>query len=203
MVAIVDYGMGNLGSVEKALARVGCETTVTSNPADIEAARAIVLPGVGACGDCVDNLGRLGLIGPIKKAIDAGKPYLGICLGLQVLFEESEEGGHVNCLGVLPGRVVRFKHDLKVPQIGWNQLRIRAGVPMYEGVRDGSYVYFVHGYHVVPDDESVIASTTEYGYEFVSSVYRENLFATQFHPEKSQSVGLRILENFKRSLEGA
>ena len=202
MIAVVDYGMGNLGSVTKALRRVGCDATITSEASDVAAAGAVVLPGVGACGDCMDNLGRLGLIEPVKQAIAEGKPYLGICLGLQILFDESEEGGRVAGLGVLAGRVVRFRHNLKVPQIGWNQLSIRPGVPYYDGVPDGSYVYFVHGSHVVPKDGSVIATTTDYGYEFVSSVYRGNVFATQFHPEKSQSVGLRILENFRRIATG-
>ncbi len=198
MTALIDYGMGNLGSVEKALRRVGLDPTVTSRPADVEAARAIVLPGVGACGDCLSNLRALQLIDPIKEAIAAGKPYLGICLGLQILFTESEESGAVPCLDLIPGRVVRFTHDLKVPQIGWNRIWQRAETPLLDGVEDGSYVYFVHSYHVVPEDESVIATTTEYGYEFVSSIAGGTMFATQFHPEKSQTVGLQILSNFRK-----
>ncbi len=197
MIALLDYGMGNLGSVEKALRRVGCHTKVTSGPADVEAADAIVLPGVGAFADCMANLRAAGLLAPLKAAIADGKPYLGICLGLQILFERSEEGGDVEGLGVIPGRVQRFRHDLKIPQIGWNQIRIRRQMPLLEGVADGSCVYFVHSYHVVPDDESVIATTTDYGYEFVSAVVRGNVLATQFHPEKSQRVGLQILQNFR------
>ncbi|MFQ5808987.1 MAG: imidazole glycerol phosphate synthase subunit HisH [Armatimonadota bacterium] len=196
-IALIDYGMGNLGSVEKALRRVGLEPAITSRPADVEAARAVVLPGVGACGDCMDNLRKLGLIEPVRDAIAAGKPYLGICLGLQILFTESEESGTVPCLDIIPGRVVRFTHDLKVPQIGWNQIHKRSDTPLLNGVEDGSYVYFVHSYHVVPEDDSVIATTTEYGYEFVSSIAAGSMFATQFHPEKSQAVGLQILTNFR------
>ncbi len=201
MIALVDYGMGNLGSVEKALRHVGLDPTITSRPADVEAAEAVVLPGVGACGDCMDNLGELGLVDPVKGAIAAGKPYLGICLGLQILFSESEESGTVPCLDIIPGRVIRFTHDLKIPQIGWNQIGKRSDTPLLEGVKDGAYVYFVHSYHVVPEDDSVIATTTDYGYDFVSSIATGSMFATQFHPEKSQSVGLRMLTNFREMVE--
>ena len=201
MIALIDYGMGNLGSVAKALRRVGLQPAITSQPADVEAAEAVVLPGVGACGDCMDSLRAVGLIDPLKDAIAAGKPYLGICLGLQVLFTESEESGGVPCLDIIPGRVVRFSHDLKVPQIGWNQIRKRSDTPLLNGVEDGAYVYFVHSYHVVPADDAVIATTTEYGYEFVSGIASGSMFATQFHPEKSQSVGLQILSNFREVVD--
>ncbi|MFQ6130916.1 MAG: imidazole glycerol phosphate synthase subunit HisH [Armatimonadota bacterium] len=196
MIALVDYGMGNLGSVDKALHYVGAEPVVTSDPAEVERAEAIVLPGVGACGDCMANLRDGGLLDPVKHAIAAGKPYLGICLGLQILFEESEEGGGVECMGIIPGSVQRFRHELKIPQIGWNQISLRAKAPHLAGVPDGSWVYFVHSYHVVPDDEAVVATTTDYGYEFVSAVHSNNIFATQFHPEKSQEVGLQMLRSF-------
>ena len=196
MIALIDYGMGNLGSVAKALAKVGCEARITDDAEVVADARAVVLPGVGAFDDCVKNLTDRGLDVAVKAAIEQGKPFLGICLGLQMLFEASEEGGKHPGLGIIPGKVVRFRHDLKIPQIGWNQISIRAQAPHLSGVPDGSWVYFVHSYHVVPEDESIIATTTDYGYEFVSAVWKDNIFATQFHPEKSQAVGLKILESF-------
>ncbi|MBM3472320.1 MAG: imidazole glycerol phosphate synthase subunit HisH [Armatimonadetes bacterium] len=198
MIAIVDYELGNLGSVEKALLRVGCDARLTQDPQAILAADGIVVPGVGAFGDCMRSLTRFGLADVIREGIAAGKPFLGICLGLQVLFEESEESPGVPGLGVFAGKVQLFRHDLKIPQIGWNQIAIRGGPPPHlAGMPDGSYVYFVHSYHVVPADESIIATTTDYGYEFASSVWRDNVFACQFHPEKSQHVGLQILDNFR------
>jgi glutamine amidotransferase len=155
-----------------------------------------VLPGVGAFDDCVQGLQSHGLANPIREAISGGKPFLGICLGLQMLFESSEEGSRPG-LGVFKGKVVRFRHDLKIPQIGWNQINIRRAAPHLAGVAEGSWVYFVHSYYVVPEDE-IAATTTEYGHEFVSSVWADNVYACQFHPEKSQAVGLKILENFAR-----
>lgn len=198
MIALVDYGLGNLGSVEKALRHVGCEITVTQDPDRVRRTDAIVVPGVGAFGDCMANLTRLGLAEAILDTVREGKPYLGICLGLQVLLDESEESPGVRGLGVLPGKVQLFRHDLKVPQIGWNNIRISEPRPPHLArIPDGSYVYFVHSYHVVPEDESVAATVTDYGYDFVSAVWRDNVFACQFHPEKSQQVGLTILENFR------
>ncbi len=197
MIALIDYGMGNLGSVDKALRRVGCEVEITSDPRVLERADGLVLPGVGAFDDCVAGLRKHGLDEPIKALIAAGKPFLGICLGLQMLFDGSEEGGRYPGLGVVPGRVVRFTHNLKIPQIGWNQIAIKQPAPHLEGVKEGSYVYFVHSYHCVPDDPAIVATTTDYGYEFCSAIWRDNIFATQFHPEKSQAVGLQILTNFK------
>jgi glutamine amidotransferase len=201
MIAVVDYGMGNLGSVCNALRYLGCEVEVTSDPNLIAGAGGVVLPGVGAFGDCISNLRDYGLVDVIRRVIAEDRPFLGICLGLQMLFSESEEMGRYQGLGVIPGRVVRFTHDLKVPQIGWNEIRIRRQCPHLEGVEDGSYVYFVHSYHVVPDQEPVIATTTNYGYEFCSSIARGNLFACQFHPEKSHTVGLHILENFSHLVQ--
>ena len=201
LIALIDYGMGNLGSVDKALRHVGCQVQVTSDPHVIAEAAGVVLPGVGAFDDCMSNLEQYGLVEVIKEVVAAGKPFLGICLGLQVLFDSSEEGEKPG-LGIIPGEVVRFKHDLKIPQIGWNQISIRSDAPHLEGLKDGAWVYFVHSYYVVPQDYSVIATTTEYGYEFCSSVWRDNIFASQFHPEKSQAAGLKILENFKRLVEG-
>ncbi|MEN6549650.1 MAG: imidazole glycerol phosphate synthase subunit HisH [Armatimonadia bacterium] len=200
MIALIDYGMGNLGSVEKALLKVGCEVNMTSDPAAIEAADGVVLPGVGAFDDCMINLEQSGCIPAIKAVTAADKPFIGICLGLQVLFESSEEG-KLPGLGILPGKVVRFKHDLKIPQIGWNQIFKRQDCPLLEGIEDGAWTYFVHSYYVEPADESLTATVTDYGYEFTSAVRRGNLFASQWHPEKSQNVGLKVLENFRKQVE--
>ena len=199
-IAIVDYGMGNLRSVQKGFERVGHAAEVTRDPERIATAPAVVLPGVGAFGACMENLTALGLVEPVRRAIAAGRPFLGICLGMQLLFDESEEFGPVRGLGILPGRVARFPAaaDRPVPHMGWNQLAVRQAVPPLAGIDDGSYVYFVHSYYPVPSDPRVIATTTAYGCEFASSVAWENVFACQFHPEKSQRVGLRILENFVR-----
>ncbi len=200
MIAVVDYGMGNLRSVAKALARVGQAPQVTRDPETIRRADGIVLPGVGAFGACMTNLERFGLAPVLRDVIADGKPFLGICLGMQVLFEESEEFGPVRGLGVLPGRVVRFDgpavDGLRVPHMGWNALTRRAAPPHLEGVADDAYVYFVHSYYVVPDDPTLVATATPYGVEFASSVTRANIFGCQWHPEKSQAVGLRVLANF-------
>jgi len=202
MIALIDYGMGNLGSVHKALLRVGCRAEITDDPDQISRAEAVVLPGVGAFDDCVKNLVDRGLDVAVKDSVNDGKPFLGICLGLQMLFDSSEEGGKYPGLGIVPGKVVRFTHDLKIPQIGWNQISIRKPAPHFAGVADGSWVYFVHSYYVVPEDDSVVATVTNYGYDFVSAIWRDNVFATQFHPEKSQAVGLKILENFGKLVNG-
>jgi len=196
MIAIIDYGMGNLRSVEKAFAHVGCEACITADPEEVRRADALVLPGVGAFEDAMRHLEERRLVPAIRDGIDAGKPFLGICLGLQLLFTESEENGLGRGLDVFPGRVVRFRHSLKVPHIGWNQLTVRRRAPVLAGIPDGAFTYFVHSYHVVPEDESVVATVTDYGYEFVSGVWRDHVCAFQFHPEKSQKVGLQILENF-------
>ncbi len=202
LIALIDYGEGNLGSVEKALRHVGCDVQITNSPAVLDAADGVVMPGVGAFDDCVHGLEKSGLIEPIKQLITDGKPFLGICLGLQMLFAGSEEGQR-DGLGLLPGRVVRFRHELKVPQIGWNQVSKVHYAPHLDGIDSGSWVYFVHSYYVVPDDEAVIATTTDYGIEFCSSIWCDNLFACQFHPEKSQAVGLKVLDNFRKLVEGA
>jgi glutamine amidotransferase len=203
-LAIVDYGMGNLRSVQKAFERLGHAALVTREPERIAAAAGVVLPGVGAFGACMTNLTSLGLVEPVRDAIASGKPFLGICLGMQLLFEESEEFGPVAGLGVLRGRVVRFAPDpeRKVPHMGWNRLRIVRRAPALVDVDDGAFVYFVHSYYPVPADPTVIATTTEYGPEFASSVARDNVFACQFHPEKSQQVGLRLLDGFVRAVRG-
>lgn len=200
MIAIIDYGMGNLRSVQKGLARTGCETVVTRDAGHIYSARGVVLPGVGAFSACMENLEKFGLIEPIREVVRRNKPFLGICLGFQLLFSESEEFGRQRGLDLFPGKVVGFRpdKDLKVPHMGWNRLEKKIESPFLEGLGSGDYVYFVHSFYVVPDDSSIIATTTDYGESFVSSVATEALFACQFHPEKSQDLGLRILANFVR-----
>jgi glutamine amidotransferase len=203
-LAVVDYGMGNLRSVQKAFERLGQGAEVTRDPERIAAAPAVVLPGVGAFGACMESLRALGLVEPVRQAIASGRPFLGICLGMQLLFEESDEFGPVRGLGILPGRVVRFPADpaRKVPHMGWNTLRMARPAPALAGIEDGAYVYFVHSYYPVPADPAVVATTTVHGAEFASSVARDNVFACQFHPEKSQQVGLRLLGNFVRLVQG-
>jgi len=197
MIAIIDYGMGNLRSVEKGFQKVGVDVTVTNKPAVVEAADAVVLPGVGAFKDCMNELTDLKLVDAVVDAIKSGKPYLGICLGLQVLFSESEEFGKCRGLDIFKGKVIRFENgDLKIPQMGWNQLNIKQNNPLFKGIPDKSYFYFVHSYYVAPDDDNIIATTTDYGVEFTSSVSRDNVYAVQFHPEKSQTLGLQLLKNF-------
>ncbi|MBI1992838.1 MAG: imidazole glycerol phosphate synthase subunit HisH [Deltaproteobacteria bacterium] len=203
MIAIVDYGMGNLRSVQKGLERVGCRAEVTRDVAQILRADGVVLPGVGAFSACMENLRRFGLVEPMRRVVLDKKPFLGICLGFQLLFSESEEFGPQKGLDLFPGRVVGFPQEngLKVPHMGWNRIGKRKESPFLEGIADGAFVYFVHSYYVAPEDESVIATTTEYGTRFVSSIATDNLFACQFHPEKSQEIGLRILANFARFVE--
>ncbi|MDH7487695.1 MAG: imidazole glycerol phosphate synthase subunit HisH [Anaerolineae bacterium] len=266
MIAIVDYGMGNLRSVQKAIERVGGQAAITAEAEALKAARGVILPGVGAFGDAMQNLHDRRLVEPLRRESAAGKPLLGICLGMQLLFEESEEMGHHQGLGLLPGRVVRFASStpgvtiqapagqpcpavrlagyqpnqaalgldlavqaeqaeqsplgnevqdgppapllpcpsapLRVPHVGWNQLHIRRESPLLAGVPDGGYAYFVHSYYVLPADESIVLATTDYGLEFASVVGRGNLFAAQFHPEKSQEVGLTLLRNFVQMVGG-
>ena len=203
MIAIIDYGMGNLRSVQKGFEKVGFEAVVTSDPKVVLEAERIVLPGVGAFPDCMRNLEQGGFVDPLLKVLQEGRPFLGICLGLQLLFTESEEFGTHKGLNVIPGRVVRFPEgmvegdeELKVPHMGWNQLSVKRRPPAFEGISDGANFYFVHSYYVQPEDASVIATTTSYGIEFCSSIWKENIVATQFHPEKSQDKGLAILRNF-------
>ncbi len=201
-IIIIDYGMGNLRSVQKGFERVGFEAKVTHNTKEIMEASGIVLPGVGAFGDCMENLEKYRLIDPIRRSIEKGKPYLGICLGLQILFSESEEFGQRKGLDLIQGKVVKFQPDSehKVPHMGWNAIDKKKEAPLLQGIRSGDFFYFVHSYYVLPEDDGWIATTTHYGFSFVSSIWKENIFATQFHPEKSQQKGLRILENFARSV---
>ncbi len=196
MIAIIDYGMGNLRSVQKALEHCGAQAVITEDKEKIMMAQKIVLPGVGAMKPAMDKLKKLKLIDPIKQAILSGKPFLGICLGFQLLFEESNEGGKVKGFGILDGKVTRFQ-SVKVPHMGWNQIEIKnRGCPLTEGIENQSNVYFCHSYFAEPKDKTIVLATTLYGKEFASAVCKGNLFGVQFHPEKSQSVGLNILTNF-------
>ncbi len=206
MITIIDYGMGNLRSVEKAFEKVGFSAQITDDPRRVATAEHLVLPGVGAFCDCMNNLRSGGFIDPINEFIASERPFLGICLGLQLLFSGSEEFGSHEGLGIIPGTVKRFASDmpmddtdsgqtLKVPHMGWNQIK-HSDSPLFKGIKQGSYVYFVHSYYVQPEDNKFIAATTDYGIEFCSAICRDNVMATQFHPEKSQQVGLAMLKNF-------
>ncbi len=197
MIAIIDYGMGNLRSVEKGFLKVGVDAKVTNRPEVIDKADGVVLPGVGAFRECMRELTNLKLIDAVVDTIKKNKPYLGICLGLQVLFSEAEEFGKCRGLDVFRGRVVRFpENKLKVPHMGWNEIKIQKNNPLLNGIQDKAYFYFVHSFYVVPEDDSIVSTTTEYGLDFVSMIWKDNVFAVQFHPEKSQTMGLSILENF-------
>jgi len=198
MIAIIDYGMGNLRSVQKGFEKVGHAALITCDPREIRAAQRVILPGVGAFEDAMQELRTRGLIEPVCQAATSGRPFLGICLGLQLLFEVGLEGGRHEGLGILPGEVVRFDvpAGYKVPHMGWNQLVLRQPAPILAGLSESPYMYFVHSYYAVPRDPSVIAACADYPEPFAAVVWRENLFATQFHPEKSQREGLQILRNF-------
>lgn len=196
MIAIIDYGMGNLRSVANAFKKLGADVAITQDKEVIAVSNAIVLPGVGAFGKCVDNLKRLLLFDFIKELIVQGRLYLGICLGMQILFEDSEEAYGVKGMGVIKGRVSRFTGNVKVPHMGWNSIEIVKRHPIFEGIEEGSHFYFVHSFFCRPEEQGVTATTTTYGINFVSSVQRGNVFACQFHPEKSQSIGLQLLQNF-------
>ena len=197
-MVVLDYGMGNLRSAQKGLEKAGVDAVVTSDPASLKSADAVVLPGVGAFQDCMDNLTRTGLVPPVLDAIEQGKPFLGICLGMQLLMTVSEEFGIHRGLDVIPGRVVRFESRAgrKIPHMGWNRVHYSNDSRLFEGVDDGSFFYFVHSYYVAPEDESVVCGWTDYGERFCSAITLGNLFATQFHPEKSHHSGLKVLENF-------
>jgi glutamine amidotransferase len=200
MIALIDYGAGNLRSVHKALKYVGAKVKVVTQPAEINGAAAVVLPGVGAFDDCINALRKQELLEKSCEFIRTGKPFLGICVGYQALFERSEEFNSCAAgLSIFGGPVVRFKEQegLKVPQIGWNQLHLRKpNCPLFKDIREGSYVYFVHSFYPQPQDQSIVAAETEYGDAFASAVWKDNIFATQFHPEKSQEIGLNMLRNF-------
>lgn len=198
MIAIIDYGAGNLQSVKKALDFIGAESVITDNIETINACDKILLPGVGSFGDAMDSMTKKGLVDTVKQNAMSGKPFLGICLGLQLLFEESEESPGVKGLGIFKGKIKKFSSDmgLKIPHIGWNSLEIKQKDTLFKGIPEKAYVYFVHSYYLHAEDENEIATVTNYGIDFHSAVGKDNIFATQFHPEKSGDVGLQILRNF-------
>jgi glutamine amidotransferase len=206
VIALLDYGSGNLRSAQKALLKVGADVRVAKSPKEIGDARAMVLPGVGAFDDCINALRKQELLEAARDFIRTGRPFLGICVGYQALFERSEEFNSCAAgLGVFKGSVVRFteKPGLKIPQIGWNQIEIeKPDCPLFRGIENGSYVYFVHSFYPQPVDKTIVATRTDYGGAFASSVWRDNVFATQFHPEKSQRVGLQLLKNFVDLADG-
>ena len=203
MIAVVDYGMGNLRSVSKAIEHVGAPVKVTRNLQDLKDAKGIVLPGVGAFKDAVRNLKEFGLWEAIVREVEKGKPFLGICLGLQLLFEKSYEFGETEGFGFIEGEVVKFDlpADFKIPHMGWNQVYKKKESELLRGVKEGEFFYFVHSYYVKPKNESVVLTETDYGIYFTSAVEKENIFATQFHPEKSQRAGQKLLENFVKIVE--
>jgi len=206
VIAVIDSGIANLRSVQNGFERVGADAKVVDDPRTLRDAYGIVLPGVGAFADGIGKLHDGGFVEPLLRAIEAGKPILGICLGLHFLFSESEEFGRHAGLNIIKGRVVRFENAAagavreaplyKIPHMGWNRIRIERQAPIFKGIPEGAFFYFVHSYYVQPEDERVIAATTEYGVRFTSVLWRDNLFACQFHPEKSQAVGLQLLKNF-------
>jgi len=196
MVVIVDYGAGNLRSVVNAIIRLGYLARVTSSPREILSAQAVILPGVGAAADTMTNLHKLGLVSPIQQFIAEGRPFLGVCIGLQILFSATEEGGWHECLGVIPGMVRRLPPGLKIPHMGWNQVRQKISHPIFGGIPDEANFYFVHSYYVEPNDRSIVVGETEYGISICSVIARGDMVATQFHPEKSGELGLKLYDNF-------
>jgi glutamine amidotransferase len=203
MIAIIDYGAGNLRSVVNAISRLGHQARVTSSPHEMLAAQAVILPGVGAAADTMTNLQTLGLVNPIRHFIAENRPFFGICIGLQILFSGTEEGGWHECLGIIPGVVRRLPPGLKIPHMGWNQVRQKISHPIFSGIPDEANFYFVHSYYVEPEDKSLVAGETEYGISICSVMAKGNLIATQFHPEKSGRVGLKIYDNFVKIALGA
>ncbi|WP_274954587.1 imidazole glycerol phosphate synthase subunit HisH [Anaerostipes butyraticus] len=198
MIAIIDYDAGNIKSVEKALQYLGEEAVITRDREEILASDKVILPGVGAFGDAMEKLHQYGLVDTIQEVVDRRIPFLGICLGLQLMFESSDEAPGVKGLGLLPGKILRIpkKGDMKIPHMGWNDIKIKEGAKLFAGLEDHPYVYFVHSYYLQADDPSIVAATTEYGVTIHASVEKDNIFACQFHPEKSSTVGLQILKNF-------
>lgn len=199
MIAIIDYGMGNIHSVQKALETLGASVSVVTTVEEIKKAEKLVLPGVGAFADAMEELETKKLTGALCQEINKGKPFLGICLGMQLLFESSQEAGRKKGLGIIKGGVLRFadKPGRKVPHMGWNSLYLKQkGCPLFKGIEEGAYVYFCHSYYGSPSDKTTVAATTDYGQKFASIVWRDNLYGVQFHPEKSQATGITILKNF-------
>jgi glutamine amidotransferase len=203
MIAIIDYGAGNLRSVVNAISRLGYQAKITSIPHEMLAAQAVILPGVGAAGDTMANLQTLGLVSPIRRFIAEGRPFLGVCIGLQILFSGTEEGGWHECLGTIPGVVRRLRPGLKIPHMGWNQVKQKISHPIFAGIPDEANFYFVHSYYVEPNDKTIVAGETEYGTSICSVIAKDNLVATQFHPEKSGEVGLKMYDNFIKIALGA
>ena len=197
-ITIIDYGVGNLRSVEKAFAATDCEAIVSSKETDLRAAQKLVLPGVGAFGACMRALSERGFDELVRERVEAGTPLLGVCVGMQILFEESDEFGATPGLGLLRGRVRRFSDELVVPHVGWNRIQQRQSHVLFDDVENGSFFYFVHSYYCEPEDKSVVAGETEYGSNYASVVAKDNISGVQFHPEKSQDAGLRLLQNFAR-----
>jgi len=195
-IVIIDYGAGNLRSVVNAIAKLGYQPKVTSSPKDVLDGKVIILPGVGAAADTMAALKKLKLIEPIKQVIAEDRPFFGVCLGLQILFDGTEEGGWSKCLGILPGKVKRLPVGLKIPHMGWNQVKQKVAHPIFKGVPDNANFYFVHSYYPDPDDKSLAAGETDYGVPFCSVLTHKNLVATQFHPEKSGENGLKMYRNF-------
>jgi len=196
VITLVDYGAGNLRSVVNAITKLGYQAKITSSPGDLLNAQAVILPGVGAAAATMENLKRLGLVSPIRQLIADGRPFFGVCIGLQVLFTGTEEGGWHECLGVIPGRVRKLPSGLKIPHMGWNQVKQKVSHLVFEGIPDEANFYFVHSYYVEPDDKSLVAGETDYGIPICSVIARGNLVATQFHPEKSGEFGLKMYSNF-------
>ena len=196
MIALIDYGAGNLKSVANAIARLGYQAKIISKASEVLDAQVVILPGVGAAADTMESLNNLGLAVPIRQFIADGRPFMGICMGLQVLFTGTDEGGWHKCLDIIPGRVKKLPAGLKIPHMGWNQVKQKLYHPVFDGIPDKANFYFVHSYYVEPDDKSVIAGETEYDIQFCSVVAQDNLVATQFHPEKSGEFGLKLYENF-------
>lgn len=196
MITIIDYGAGNVRSVVNAVSKLGYQPKVTSRPEDVLNARAVILPGVGAAADTMASLKALGLVSPLRRFIAEDRPFLGICIGLQILLTGTEEGGWHECLNIIPGAVRRLPPGLKVPHMGWNQVRQNITHPLFDGIPDEANFYFVHSYYAEPEDKSLVAGETDYGFPMCSVLTRGNLIATQFHPEKSGEVGLRLYDNF-------
>ncbi len=196
MIAIVDYGAGNLRSVVNAIIKLGCQPKITNCPGDLLNARAVILPGVGAAGETMKNLKMLGMVTPIRQFIGEGRPFFGVCIGLQILFDGTEEGGWHECLGVIPGQVRKLPAGLKIPHMGWNQVKQVGSHPVFDGIPNEANFYFVHSYYAEPDDKSLVVGETNYGVTICSAIARGNLVATQFHPEKSGEFGLRMYGNF-------
>ena len=196
MIAIVDYGAGNLRSVANAITKLGYQPKITSSPDEVLGAQAVILPGVGAAADTMENLKALGLVSPIRQLIAEGRPFFGVCIGLQVLFSGTEEGGGHECLGIIPGWVRKLPQGQKIPHMGWNQVKQRVAHPVFDGIPDEANFYFVHSYYVAPEDKSLVAGETSYGIPICSVIARGNLVGTQFHPEKSGEFGLKMYDNF-------